>query len=91
MEEWYEWEGMAGDRSKRLKHAQLWSATHSVTGRSALATCSRTWLRFEVPDTVPGTFLSAGEHIYFWEFEVTADVVGIDFTERYLVPVYSRS
>lgn len=80
---------MVGDHSKRLNHAQLWSATHTVSGHSVLAACSRTWLTFEVPDTVPRTYLSTGQHIYFREFEVAAEVAGINFTEYYLVPIYS--
>jgi hypothetical protein len=44
-------------------------------------------LRFELPENVPGTRLSAVPPRY-WEVELAAETPGVDFGARFLVPVY---
>lgn len=46
-----------------------------------------TRVRFELPDDVPSTHLSAVPPRY-WELELAAETPGVDYGARFLVPVY---
>jgi hypothetical protein len=91
VEEWLELTGLAGDRSEEIFHDQLWAATRTTTGTVACRTNRLVWLSFDIPEDVQGSCLSAGERIIFWELEVVAEAPGVDFDERYLVPIYTAS
>lgn len=88
VEEWFEITGSSNRRSKDLVHEQLWASTKTVNHTTTRHVDSRVVLSFDVPETALGSYISAGEHIRFWELEVVADVPGLDFEERYLVPIY---
>lgn len=89
VEEWTEVHGHGKNRSKEVIHEQVWAATR-VLDNFCLSSAEKfcTFL-FAVPAEAPGTHL-VDEPLIFWELEVRADVPGLDFKERYLVPVYGE-
>ncbi len=89
VEEWMESTGNEDPIS--LIHDQLWAVTCMTEGRVDWQPNRSTSLSFDVPETVPGSELSETLTITFWEFEVHVEAPGVDFQERYLVPVYSAS
>ena len=47
-------------------------------------------LRFDILADVPATNLSDGTvPVVFWELETKLDLPGLDFAERYAVPLYA--
>lgn len=88
VEEWTESRGAGKNRSNYLIHEQLWAATRTTQGHGECPPNRPTFLSFDVPATAPGSNLSGKLRITFWELEVNAKAPGVDFQERYLVPVY---
>lgn len=89
VEEWNESRGTGEQRSSSLIHEQLWATTRTTEGRVDCQHNRPMSLSFDVPATAPGSNLSRKLSITFWELDVCAEAPGIDFQERYLVPVYA--
>jgi hypothetical protein len=68
---------------------QLW-AEEVALGASAVREGNEITVRFELPEGDYGTRLSESPARY-WELAVTADTPGLDFSAKFLVPVYSRT
>lgn len=88
VEEWTESTGAGDDRSTILIHEQLWAATRTTVGRLANWPSTSLSVTFDVPATASGSYLSGEPRITFWELQVCTTAPGVDFEERYLVPVY---
>lgn len=88
VEEWTEITGVGDDKTISLIHEQLWAATRTTEGRVNILPGAKFSLSYDVPTTAPESSLSGGPRITFWELEICATAAGVDFEERYLVPVY---
>jgi hypothetical protein len=88
VEEWTETTGRGDDRSITLIHEQLWAAARSTEGLVDIRPGGRLSLSYDVPETVPGSYLSGEPRVTFWELDICATAPGVDFQERYLVPIY---
>lgn len=88
VEEWMESRGTGKQRSTILIHEQLWAAIRKTEGPVDCPSNCLISLSFDVPATAPGSNLSEKLRIIFWELEVCAEAPGVDFQERYLVPIY---
>jgi hypothetical protein len=88
VEEWTETTGVGDDKTISLIHEQLWAATRTTEGKVNIWPGDRFSLSYDVPITAPGSFLSGDPRITFWELDICATAAGVDFEERYLVPVY---
>ena len=86
--EWTETTGGGDDKTISLIHTQLWAATRTTEGKINIWPGDRFSLSYDVPTTAPGSCLSGDPRITFWELDICATAAGIDFEERYLVPVY---
>lgn len=92
VEEWMESSGSGDNRRTQLIHEQRWAMTRSTEGiEVACLPNYPVTLSFDLPPTVPGSKLADEHKITFWELEVNAEAVGIDFWEQYLVPVYMET
>lgn len=89
VEEWLEYESTGEGRRVTIIHEQLWAATRMIEGPADSRVNQPISLSFELPATVPGSKLSGMLPAIFWELEVSAEATGVDFQERYLVPIYS--
>jgi hypothetical protein len=89
VEEWYETRGTGNDRSRTLVQEQVWGATGFVTDPRSLLAGKAEELQFDLPADARSTSLS-GDKTVFWELAVELDLAGLDFKERYLVPVYRQ-
>ncbi|PLX95427.1 MAG: hypothetical protein C0621_03670 [Desulfuromonas sp.] len=90
IEEWSETRGTGKNRHKELIHLQLWTARHTATRDNTRLSNGELALAFVIPEKAPGTRITSDEHSFYWELEVKADVAGLDFAERYLVPIYAE-
>ncbi len=91
IEEFWEATGSVNDdRSGYLVHEEIWSETKFCDEALMLQPDEEIPLHFEIPTTIPATSLSADRPI-FWELEVKLDLPGLDFKERYLIPVYAHA
>jgi hypothetical protein len=88
IEEYYEERGTGSDRSRWLVHDELCAETQSFDRPQDFAPGRPVDFRFEVPPGAPATKLSADRPV-FWELQIVLSMPGLDFSERYLVPVYS--
>jgi hypothetical protein len=88
VEEWTEIKGAGDDKTISLIHEQLWAATRTTEGRVNIWPGARFSLSYDVPATAPESSLSGEPGITFWELDICATAAGVDFEERYLVPVY---
>jgi hypothetical protein len=68
---------------------QLWADEVALAG-GAVREGNEVTVNFQLPEGDYGTRLSAPPARY-WELAVVADTPGVDFSARFLVPVYSRS
>ena len=89
VEQWFEERGSGDNRNRHIVQEQLWSGTWSMDVTRSFGRGEQIELRFDPPADMPGTMLSADKPI-FWELEIKLDVPGLDFHERYLVPIYKR-
>ena len=81
--------GSGDNRSTQLIHEQRWAMTRTTVG--PVVACPPDYpvaLTFDLPLTAPGSNLADELKISFWELDVNAEALGIDFQEQYLVPVY---
>lgn len=85
--EFYETTGSGRNRSKRLVHQQLWSESQELSSTDIGAWPRSLKATFAIPPDGPASRLS-GHPTIFWELVVTASVPGVDFKQKYLVPVY---
>jgi hypothetical protein len=88
VEEWFETHGSGKNRSTRMVHEQSWSGTWFLDREHTFQPYENIELRFEPGADAPPTKLHADRPV-FWELEVKLDLPGLDFEERYLVPVYA--
>jgi hypothetical protein len=88
VDEWTESIGVGDDRSIIIIHEQQWAATRTTEGRVGNWLNGKLSLSYDIPATAPGSYLSAEPRITFWEIDIYATASGVDFQERYLVPVY---
>jgi hypothetical protein len=88
VEEWYESHGSGKNRSTQLVHEEIWRATWFLDQPRTFQRWEPVELRFEPTTDVPPTRLSADRPV-FWELDVKLDLPGLDFEEKYLVPVYA--
>ena len=87
VEEYYEERGSGKDRSLWLVHDELSAEVQSFAAQD-FAPGRTVPLRFTPATDAPATKL-AGDRPIFWELEVKLARAGLDFEERYLIPVYS--
>lgn len=90
IEEWTEASGSGKTRTVTLIHEEIWSAKWLLDQPRKLPVKEAVELAYDLPTSVPPTRLSADRPV-FWELEVKLDVPGLDFSQTYLVPIYSRS
>lgn len=91
VEEWMESFGSGDNRTTEVIHEQKWAATRMTVGPVACRPDYPLDLLFDLPATVPSSRLADELKITFWELEVKAETEGLDFQERYLVPVYPNA
>jgi hypothetical protein len=89
IEEYYEERGTGKDRNKWLVHDELCAETQSFDTPQQFVPGRAVEFRFELPADARPTKLS-GERPVYWELEARLSMPGLDFDERYLVPVYTR-
>jgi hypothetical protein len=87
VEEWYEASGSGSDRSRTLVHEEQWSGIWEQNVPENFPPGKNVEFDFAPPANLPPTNLSAARPV-FWEFEVKLKMPGLDFQEKYLVPVY---
>jgi len=87
VEEYYEERRSGRERSRWLVHDELSAETQSFDAPQAFAPDRAVELRFTPAGDAPATHLSADRPV-FWELEVTLARAGLDFEERYLIPIY---
>lgn len=90
VEEWVEVTGRGKNRRSRIVQEELWSETGYFDHSRTLQRMQPIDLQFEIPAELPPTRLNA-ERAIFWELDVKLDLPGLDFEERYLVPIYASS
>ena len=85
------WEVTAGStrkgRSKRIAHKRGWSGDQVFESGSVPVNSGVLEAEFTIPAEAPPTKIDA-ERPVFWELDVQLETPGIDFHQRYLVPVY---
>ena len=88
VEEWWEVRGSGKNRSSTLVHEEIWSGKWVLEQPRKLQLKDAVELRYDLPADARPTQLSADRPV-FWELEVSLDLPGLDFSETYLVPIYS--
>jgi len=91
VEEWTETKGVGDDKTISLIHEQLWAATRTTEGMVNILPGAWLSLSYEIPATAPGSCLSGEPRITYWELDICVTAAGVDFEERYLVPVYQNA
>jgi hypothetical protein len=86
VEEYYEERGNGDDHSRWLVHDELSAEVQSFDTQT-LAPGRAVELRF-TPATNAWPTKLAGDRTVFWELEVKLARDGLDFEERYLIPIY---
>jgi hypothetical protein len=90
IEEWTESAESVENQRPRRVHEQIWAATHSAEGQIYCQHNRPITLSFDVPVATPGSRLSEEKmRTTFWELNVCVQAPGVDFSERYLVPIYT--
>jgi hypothetical protein len=87
VEEYYEERGSGSDRNRWLVHDELSAETQSFDSPQTFAPARAVPLRFTPASDSISTELT-GDRPLFWELEVKLARTGLDFEERYLVPIY---
>lgn len=77
----------ANKTSVRQVHECLWEETRELEAGRGMMGRGTVDVAFAIPSDAPGTTIQAPEPVY-WELEVTIPRPGVDFTHRYLVPIY---
>lgn len=86
--EWHETTGRGKSRNTRLVHEQQWSGAWVLESPTLITPGMNYELAFTLLPEAQGTALRA-ERPRFWELEVALSLPGLDFTDTYLVPIYS--
>jgi hypothetical protein len=87
VEEYYEERGSGDDRNRWLVHDELSAETQSFDAPQTFAPARAVELRFTPANDALPTRLAADRPV-FWELEVKLARAGLDFEERYLIPIY---
>ncbi len=87
IEEYWVTTGSGKNRSRHLVHDELWSETMVLGEPHLFSRAEEIKLLFQNPAGIPSTQLNATRPVY-WELEVKLDLPGLDFEERYLIPIY---
>lgn len=88
VEQWMEQSGAGKNRNTTVVQEELWSASWFIDQPRNFQLGEMVELTFELPGAAESTRLNADRNI-FWEVEVQLKIPGLDFKERYLVPVYA--
>lgn len=75
------------ERRSQLVHEEIWSATRFLDEPHWFSRGEEVELQFDLFADTPSTNLRTTRPV-FWELEVKLEMPGLDFDERYLVPVY---
>lgn len=89
VEEYWEEQGSGKDRSRWLVHDELCAETQSFDTSQPFVPGRAVEFRYQLPADARPTKLTSDRPV-FWEFEARLSMSGLDFVERYLVPVYER-
>lgn len=81
---------LGNNSRKHLAHERIWASVWELGEAMYFNPAQPVRLAFEAPEDLPSTRLHASDPI-FWELEVKLERPGLDFVERYLVPVYERA
>lgn len=77
-------------KHRSVLHEQLWAETWRVTGPASLRSGEEVSIQFTPSADCLTTNLSdKTAPVSYWELETKLDLPGLDFVERYLVPVYA--
>jgi len=87
VKEYYETTGSGKQRTKRLVHEQIWESKWEFNEPRSFSGSDLVELTFEAPGDLPPAELHSLKPV-FWELEVKIEMPGLDFSQRYLVPVY---
>ena len=87
VEEYYEERGSGSDRNRWLVHDELSAETQAFDSAQTFAPGRAVELRFTPANDALPTKLAADRPV-FWELEVKLARAGLDFEERYLIPIY---
>jgi len=74
-------------RESQLVHEEIWSAIRFLDEPHWFSRGEEVELQFDLFADTPSTNLRTARPV-FWELEVKLEMAGLDFEERYLVPVY---
>jgi hypothetical protein len=88
VEQWTERRGTGKHRRTVVIQEEIWSATWSLEEPRNLQLGEAIELSFEIPPDAPVTCLNATRPI-FWELEANVELRGLDFSAKYLVPIYA--
>jgi len=88
VEEYYEVRRSRKNRNRWLVHDELSAEVQSFDAPQSFAPGRAVELRFTPAGDAPPTKLTADRPV-FWELEVKLSRAGLDFEERYLIPIYS--
>ena len=91
VQQWYEARGSRNNRLSQLIQEVVWSGTYALSKPEQFPPGKSVELRFGTPENMPATNFSKGPKVVFWELQINLKEPGLDFTESYLVPVYSRN
>lgn len=88
VEEYYEVRSSGKNRSRWLVHDELSAEVQSFDASQSFVPGRAVELRFTPAGDAPPTKLTA-DRPTFWELEVKLSRAGLDFEERYLIPIYT--
>ena len=90
IEEQYETRGSGKNRRQEVICYQLYHEGRTLKGRE-VASSGKLSLEWDLPDEPELTSTLSQRPARFWELEVKADTLGVDYHSRFLLPVYSKS
>ena len=76
-------------KERKLRHYLLWEETKTLETAPTGSPEVRLEATFDIPAELPGTCLSRGTPLNYWELEVRLKMPGADLLETHLVPVYA--
>lgn len=88
IEEQVEVRGSGRDRSRRYVRYQCWADSYHAEGPAEHGAGESIPMSFLPTSDLPSTALRADPPRY-WELEIHAGTPGVDFRQRYLVPIYT--
>jgi hypothetical protein len=90
IEEKYERRGSGQNKQSRVVCYQLYHQARTLQGREA-SPSGKLSLEWDLPNQADLTTALSERPARFWELEVKADTLGVDYHSRFLLPVYARS